>query len=147
MICIYIIILKHFKEQSFHKRRFCWRWPWQTTDKEYWRKVEKTKSEFDKFIVKVDVKRFDFNNLLQDFKFMKSVVKYRYMFDERAGEKKLCTKIRIHNSIFFHSLFTFLHIVGFNFLIHTHTHTHTYIYIYIIWFGLIWFYGLSTIVR
>ena len=30
---------------------------------------------FDEFIRKVDVERFDYNNLLQDFKFMKRVVK------------------------------------------------------------------------
>ena len=31
--------------------------------------------KFDEFIMKVDVERFGCNNLLQDFKFMKSVVK------------------------------------------------------------------------
>ena len=41
-----------------------------------WRKVEKTDNlKFDEFIMKVDIEHFDYNNLLQDFKFMKNVVK------------------------------------------------------------------------
>ena len=41
-----------------------------------WRKVEKTNHrKFDEFIVKVDVKHFGCNKLLQDFKSMKNVVK------------------------------------------------------------------------
>ena len=39
------------------------------------RKVEKNNPKSDEFILKVDVKRFSCNNLLQDFKFMKNVVK------------------------------------------------------------------------
>ena len=34
-------------------------------------KKSRKKSKFDEFIMKVDVKRFGYKNLLQDFKFMK----------------------------------------------------------------------------
>ena len=37
------------------------------------RKVEKQNPKFDEFILNVDVERFGYNNLLQDFEFMKSV--------------------------------------------------------------------------
>ena len=40
-----------------------------------WRKVEKMKSKFDEFIMKVNVECFGYKNLLQDLKFMQSFVK------------------------------------------------------------------------
>ena len=41
-----------------------------------WRKVEKTnKPKFDKFIMKVNVECLSYNNLQQDFKFMKMLLK------------------------------------------------------------------------
>ena len=42
-----------------------------------WRNAEKTKQnpKFDEFIMKVDVECFGCNNFLQDFKFMKKVIK------------------------------------------------------------------------
>ena len=37
-------------------------------------KKNKKKSKFDEYIMKVDVKRFGFNKLLQDFEFVESIV-------------------------------------------------------------------------
>ena len=46
--------------------------------------------KFDEFIMKVDVEHFGCKNLLQDFKFMKIVVKVAMAVWEIAEEKKLC---------------------------------------------------------
>ena len=45
------------------------------------------------------VERFGCNKHLQDFKFMKYIVKIA-MVDKIKGEKKVCMKRKIHNSIF-----------------------------------------------
>ena len=36
---------------------------------------EQNNPKFDEFMMKVDIERYDCNNLLRDFKFMKNVVK------------------------------------------------------------------------
>ena len=53
------------------------------------KKSRKTKwSKFDEFIMQVDVERFGYYNLLQDFKFVKSVVKIAMDVSWKSSRKE-----------------------------------------------------------
>ena len=52
-------------------------------------KKQQNDPKLDEFIMKVDVKRFGWNNLLQDFNIVKSYVRIEKKFDEIAREKKV----------------------------------------------------------
>ena len=72
----------------------------QETSEEKLQKQNRPK--FDWFIMKIDVKCFGRNNLLQDFKFTKSVVKIEIdvWWNKRRKENVYKKKKEIHNNVF-----------------------------------------------
>ena len=121
----------------------------------YLKKIEKENNySFDEFIMKIDVKRFRCNNLLQDFKFKISFVKVSidvwclihcyfnnscYLSNVKLlrlshyfASGKRCKLIHFPSAVWNANGL----ILDFNsgrrvHFTHTHTHTHIYIYIYI----------------
>ena len=108
----------------------------------YEEKLKKQRnSKFGEFIMKLDVKRIGYNNLLQNFKFKKSVVeiamdvgwnsrKKKNTFHKSKVLKKVITT-ETFNVEFYNDFIKFWITLFFSTFFYTHTHTHTDIYIYI----------------
>ena len=64
------------------------------------KKVEKSNLKFNESIMKMDIECFGYNNLLQDFEFMKNIKIAMDVFDEITGGKKVFINRKIRNSIF-----------------------------------------------
>ena len=70
-----------------------------------------------------DVELFGYNNLLQCFKFLKSGLKERWMFEKITGEEKYCIERKFDYTIMNISIIKFIKI--FSTFLHTHTQTQT----------------------